>query len=406
MQLHRSTRQRATTLVISGIAVAFSPPLAAAQVYGAPYGAAQHAAQQFEVAIDESRGLIADFMTRRGVPGLSVAVAVEGEIVWSEGFGYANVEYRVPVTTLTRFRSGSVAKPITAAAMAVLYERGVFDLDAPIQQYVPSFPDKRYVITARQLAGHLAGIRYYPPEGDEFFNTIRFTNLVDALAVFKDDPLLFEPGTQYRYSSYGTNLLGAAIESAAGKHFLSVLRQSVFEPLKMRSTLGDHSDSIIPHRTSYYERSGQTPSFFQKPASWGDGSGLGVLLNGPFADNSNKWPGGGLLTTPEDLARFGSAHLEPGFLQAETLAMLFTSQHTASGEETGYGMNWNVGVDDEGRRTYSHGGGSIGGTSILRLYPDDKIVIAMQCNLTRANYQDLPQQIAGLFTASEDRGGQ
>ena len=181
---------------------------------------------------------------------------------------------------------------------------GGFDFDMPIQHYVPSFPDKGHVITARHLMSHTSGIRHYPPDGDEFHSTTHYADIVEALEIFEDDPLLFEPGTQQSYSTYGANLLGAAVQGAAGLDFLTVLREYVFAPLEMNSTVGDHTDKIISNRTGFYERTNRRPQYHLRKSSWGDGSGLGELLNAPYVDNSNKWAGGGLLTTPEDLVRF------------------------------------------------------------------------------------------------------
>jgi CubicO group peptidase (beta-lactamase class C family) len=219
---------------------------------------------EYADAIAEARTLLGAFMSDQAIPGLSVAVGVEGRIVWSEGMGFANLEHRLPVTPLTRFRSGSIAKPMTAAGLAVLYEEARIDLDAPVRQYVPD-PAMHATITARQLAGHLSGIRHYPPDGDEFFNARRYTNLLDALEIFRDDSLLFEPGTRYSYSTYGYNLLGAVMQEASGEGFLEFLEHNVFQPIGMRSTVGDHSDSIIPYRTSFYERSGGRRKFVPHP---------------------------------------------------------------------------------------------------------------------------------------------
>jgi CubicO group peptidase (beta-lactamase class C family) len=296
---------------------------------------------------------------------------------------------------------------MTAAGLAVLYEEARIDLDAPVRQYVPDWPAMHATITARQLAGHLSGIRHYPPDGDEFFNARRYTNLLDALEIFRDDSLLFEPGTRYSYSTYGYNLLGAVMQEASGEGFLEFLEHNVFQPIGMRSTVGDHSDSIIPYRTSFYERSGGGNSYHTRKSGWH--SEPRTILNAPFSDNSNKWPGGGFLTTPEDLVRFGFAHLEPGFLKEETLEVLFTPQRTASGEETGYGIGWNIGRDDRGYRTTGHGGGSVGGTSRLLMYPDEKVVVAIQVNLTDVRYEDVPTRIAWMFmprppTQQQERG--
>ena len=136
-------------------------------------------------------------------PSLSVAVGVDGRIVWTEGFGWADIEQRVPVRPSSKFRVGSVAKPMTAALLALIYERGGIDLDAPVQRYVPSFPAKKHPVTTRQLAGHIAGIRHY--QGDEFLSSRYYETVLEGLEIFENDPLLFEPGTQYSYSTYGWN---------------------------------------------------------------------------------------------------------------------------------------------------------------------------------------------------------
>ena len=122
----------------------------------------------------------------------------------------------------------------------------------------------------------------------------------------------------------------------------------------------------------------------------------GLFENAPYVDNSYKWAGGGFLSTASDLVRFGFAHLEPGFLRAETLKMLLTSQQTTDGEATGYGIGWRVGEDDHGRRVVGHGGGSVGGTTRLSIYPEEKLVIVMISNLSGA--PDLAEdKIAELF---------
>jgi CubicO group peptidase (beta-lactamase class C family) len=286
---------------------------------------------------------------------------------------------------------------MTQAAASRLEEEGRFDFDVDVRTYVPEWPDKGHVITPRMLMAHTSGIRHYDPDGTEFYLTKHYTDWVEALEIFADDPLLFEPGTDYSYSTYGANLLGMAVQAAAGEDFYSVLKRYVFEPLGMRSTVGDHVDSIIPMRTAFYERTGQRPGYHRRQSSWGDGTTSGVLLNGPFSDNSNKRAGGGFLTTPEDLVRFGSAHLRPGFLRKESLDEILTSARFNDGRETGRGLNWALGVDDEGRRYIEHGGGAVGGTTDMIVYLDSGVVVAVQCNLTDANYDDLATRVAELF---------
>jgi serine beta-lactamase-like protein LACTB len=297
----------------------------------------------------------------RGIPGLSLAVAVDGRIVYSEGFGLADLEERVPVWPATTFRIGSVSKPRTAAALVLLVEQGKVDLDAPVQKYVPSFPDKGARITPRMLAGHLGGIRHYKDQ--EFLISKHYDNVLAGLQIFANDPLVAPPGTQFNYSSYGYNLLSAVVEVAAGQEFLPYMRQHVFAPLGMRETVADQPSEIIAQRARFYTR------FKDKP-----------VLNAPFVDNSYKWAGGGFLSNSEDLVRFGSALLQPGFLKPESLRMLFTSQKNSKGEETGYGMGWAIHASKSGQRVYEHSGGSAGGSSQLILYPDSHVVVAMICN--------------------------
>jgi serine beta-lactamase-like protein LACTB len=297
----------------------------------------------------------------RGIPGLSLAVAVDGKIVYSEGFGFADLEERVPAWPTTKFRIGSVSKPLTATALVLLVEHGKVDLDAPVQKYVPSFPDKGASITPRMLAGHLGGIRHYKDQ--EFLISKHYDNVLAGLQIFANDPLVAPPGTQFNYSSFGYNLLSAVVEAAAGQEFLSYMQQQVFAPLGMRDTVADQPSEIISQRARFYTRLKDKP-----------------VLNAPFVDNSYKWAGGGFLSNAEDLARFGSALLQPGFLKPESLRLLFTSQKTSKGEETGYGMGWSIHTSKSGQRVYEHSGGSAGGSSQLILYPDTHVVVAMICN--------------------------
>ncbi len=312
-------------------------------------------------AIARGRLIVEAMRRHAGVPGISVAVGVDGEVVWSEGFGYADLENRVPVSDQTRFRVGSVSKPITAAAVGLLVEQGRLDLDAPVQEYVPTFPEKRWPISTRQLAGHLAGVRHYV--GRETYGTEHYTTVREGLEIFRGDTLLFEPGTRYSYSSYGWNLVSAVVEGASGENFLQYMQDHVFAPLGLKNIVADHVDSIIPHRTRFYARTRD-----------------GTVLNADYVDNSYKWAGGGFLSNTADLVRFGMAHLSSRLLRPETVELLWTSQKTNEGEETGYGIGWSVGSDYEGRRIVSHGGSSIGGRAHLLIFPDDGVVVAMLAN--------------------------
>src|SRR5579862_7980256 len=184
----------AAAVVLCGILALGLTPLA----YGQAATAAAAHEKDYSQAEQNARA-VAKELLGRGIPGLSLAVAVDGHIVYSEGFGYADLEERVPVWPTTKFRIGSVSKPLTAIALAQLVEAGKLDLDAPVQKYVPSFPDKGAVITTRMLAGHLGGIRHY--QDDEFKIQQHYANVLDGLKIFENDPLVSPPGTKFNYSS-------------------------------------------------------------------------------------------------------------------------------------------------------------------------------------------------------------
>ena len=335
----------------------------------------------WQEAADRARELVLDRMEEQGIPGLSVAVGVDGEIVWAEGFGWADLENRVPVWPSTRFRIASISKSLTAGAVGKLMEEGKLDLDAPVQAYVPSFPEKAWPVTTRLLGGHLGGIRHY--RNREFESLVHYENVVDALAIFADDPLIHEPGTAYEYSTYGWNLISAVVQAAAGEPFLDYMRRVVFEPTGMKETVAEHVDSLIYHRSRAYQ---QSPD--------------GRIVNAPFVDNSNKWSGGGFLSTASDLVRYGFAYLGGDFLKPETIDVLWTSQLTRDGERTGYGIGWRENLE-EGRRVISHTGGAVGGTTVLVIYPAEGVVIAVLTNIQGASQTGNARQIADFFMAVE-----
>jgi serine beta-lactamase-like protein LACTB, mitochondrial len=354
------------------------PATLAAQAGPCVSGSARSVPAAYAATVARERALVCDRLATH-IPGVQVAVAVNGKLVWSEGFGYADAERKQPVTRETQFRIGSVSKPLTAAALALVYEQGKLDLDAPVQRYVPSFPDKGYPVTTRQLAGHLAGIRHYKDR--EFLLNRRFATVLDGLTIFQDDSLLFPPGTRFSYSSYAWNLVSAVVEGASGDNFLHYISSHVFRPLGLTHTAPDRVDSLIPGRSQVYDR-----------------DSAGTFHIAPAVDNSYKWAGGGFVSTAEDLVKFGSALLEPGFLKPATLDLLFTSQRTSTGEATGYGIGWFVRTDSLGHRWAFHGGSAVGGTAVFGLDRDSRVVVAILTNLS-----DAPLEPAREIQAAFDR---
>ncbi len=363
---YRSQFLRTAFLALTGVALlqataAFAQSPAAASSPGAllaePYAEASANANR------QAKEWIA-----RGIPGISLAIAVDGKIVCSEGFGYADLEQRVPVWPTTKFRIASISKPLTAVGLMELVQAGKVDLDAPVQKYVPSFPNKGATITVRMIAGHLGGIRHY--KDDEFLIQKHYESVLEGLKIFQDDPLVSPPGTKFNYSSYGFNLVSAVIESASGENFLTFMQSHVFTPLGLVHTTADQNTRIVEQRSRFYELPKDAP-----------------IQNAPYVDNSYKWAGGGFLSTAEDLVRFGSAMLQPGILNVQSLKTMLTSQKTTAGEETGYGIGWGVQKTLSGKLVYEHSGGAVGGTSQLMVYPDSHIVVAVIANLSGASWK-------------------
>jgi CubicO group peptidase (beta-lactamase class C family) len=369
-------RRVRAAFVFAAVLVARAPGLEGQTPLVEPRSTARDAA-----AVERACALLEHEMTRTLAPGASVAVSREGRLVWSQGIGSADLELQVPVSTTTRLRIGSVSKPLTAAALGALVEEGRLDLDAPVQRYVPDFPKKAWPITTRELAGHLAGVRHY--EQGEFEIREHYDTVRAGLAIFEKDALLFEPGTRFSYSSYGWNLIAAVLEGASGERFLDLMQNRVFGPAGLTHTGADDPTPIVPGRARFYTRSDK-----------------GEIVNAGYVDNSYKWAGGGFLSTAEDLVAFAGALREGRLLKPETVRLLWTSQRTSDGRQTGYGIGWSVGRDARGRPRVWHSGGAQGGTALLVIYPDERLAAAMIVN-SDESFTGQTFRIAELFLDGE-----
>jgi CubicO group peptidase (beta-lactamase class C family) len=332
-------------------------------------------------ATDFARRAIPDAMSRFGIPGLSVAVAEGGSVRFQAGFGHADVENGVRANHETVYRLASVSKPITATAVMKLAEEGRLDLDAPVTRYCADFPAKQWPVSSRQLLCHQGGVRHYRP--GEPVSTRRAASLLDGLALFRDDPLDFEPGTEARYSTYGYTLLGCAAAAAAGRPFMALLEEEVFSPAGMTATRIDDVRELIPGRAQGYVR---------------DGSGR--LMNSALADVTVKVPGAGLCSTAPDVARFGAALLAGRLVSKETLLAMLTPQRTRDGKPTTFGLGLAVGSRG-GRPEAWHTGGQQRVSTALYLRPADQVVVVVLANVegVQGEVLDLARRVADRVTA-------
>ncbi|HTS13352.1 MAG TPA: serine hydrolase domain-containing protein [Candidatus Limnocylindrales bacterium] len=330
---------------------------------------------------------VAKFMAATSAPGISVAVLENGEETWSSGFGMADLENFVPATPSTLYRLGSISKSVTATATMELWERGKLDLDAPVQKYCPSFPQKQWPITTRELLGHLGGIRHYrvsegrPIEEDaEVNNTKHFDDpIAGGLQFFAGDPLVDQPGTKFHYSTQGYTLVGCAIEGASGEKYADFVTENVFRPARMNVSQDDDHYRIIQHRTRFY----------QKEKS-------GAVENADFLDSSYKIPGGGWLSSADDMAKFGAALLNDRLMKRATRDMMWTSEKTADGKATGYGFGWGIGTID-GVPEVSHSGGQQGTSTYIILAPERRAGAVVLINMEDVSAGDLGKEVLKII---------
>ncbi|HEX6864944.1 MAG TPA: serine hydrolase domain-containing protein [Thermoanaerobaculia bacterium] len=310
-----------------------------------------------------------------GTPGISVAVAHKGRLVFSQGVGFADLENMVPANGSTAYNIGSVSKALTAVAVMQLVEQGKVRLDDPIQMYVPSFPDKGSPITIRHIMTHTSGIRHYRstdfPDSVDNENMKPVASLEEAIKIFKDDPILFKPGERYFYSSYAVNLLQGVVEKASGLAFEDYMRKHVWEPAGMSSSVFDRPERIIARRARGYQIVD------------------GRTLNHPYGDLTYKFAGGGMISSADDLARFGMALNRGALLKPETLALMDkpidpVPRHQEDGStqpmDFSQALIWRILKDDAGRTFANHCGTVKGFNACLVSYPDQDLVVAILAN--------------------------
>ena len=343
--------------------------------------------KQAQIAAAASR-----FMASTHIPGLSVAVVENGKYEWAQGFGFADLENNVPASEHTLYRLGSISKSLTAVAALQLWERGKLDLDAPVQKYCPAFPQKPWPISTRQVLGHLAGIRHYKAgenqEDIEGGNTKHFDDPIQAgLNFFKDDPLVAQPGTSFHYSTQGYTLVGCVIEGASGAKYLDFMRQNVLIPAQMEQTKADDRFAIIPYRTRFYQK-----------------KDTGAVLNADFLDSSYKIPGGGWLSSAEDMAKFEVAILNDKLIRRATRDLMWTPLKPSNGSEDTYGLGWDWDKHDEhGVAGVGHTGGQQGTSTAFVIVPDQREGVVVLTNMQDQDSGALAREILNILAGSEKK---
>ena len=298
-------------------------------------------------------------------PGCAAAVSLNGEVVFEQAFGLADLEHNVPNTTQTIFESGSVAKQFTAAALVLLQQDGKLSLDDPVRKYIPELPDYGWTLTIRHLLNHTSGLR-------DWGTVLGLTGAGRGDRVITQDLALdiithqraldFTPGSEYSYSNSGYNLAAIIVERVSKQKFPAFVEERLFKPLGMKnSSWRDDYQRIVPGRAQAYARQGDGP--------W--------RLNMPFM---NVYGNGGMLTTVGDWMKW-NAMLDSHSLGAPLVAALETRGVLNDGRKITYALGLSVDTY-KGLKDVSHGGSTAGYQTFLARYPDNRVSVAVMCNGT------------------------
>ena len=344
-----------------------------------------------EVARDQVIDYMEQLRVDHDLPGISVAVAVDGKIVFSEGVGYAELDNRTPATGRTVHNIGSVSKVFAVVGLMQLVEAGLIDLDATLQQYMSYYPEQPSPITIRHILTHTSGIRHY--RSGEFgpYGLLRFRHydsFEEATRLWRDDPLVYDPGTAWMYSSHAHNLQHGIVESVTDEKYEEYLKYNVFEPAGMMATQFDVPARVVNNRGKGYVRDEN-----------------GQFINAPNEDPSYKYAGGGILSNVEDMVRLALAINDGRLLDRQTVTEMHTPQIDPSIRE--YGTNttlgheqalaWFIRTDQAGRRYPSHTGTVKGTRSFLANFADQGVVVALQVNSLPFDSARYGEAIAQMF---------
>ncbi len=326
-----------------------------------------------------------------GSPGLAVVVLKNGEVVFQQGYGLANLETRAAITTDTDFRLASFTKQFTATCIMLLVHDGKLSYDDPLTKIFPGFPAYGNAITVRMLLTHISGLKDYedlyaaqfPGVDDRKVPQIKDAQIFGLME--KQTSTDFPPGTQWRYSNTGYAMLAMIVEKVSGKPFGEFLRERIFTPLGMKNTLAyEKGKNEVPHRALGYT---------SKDGKWieADQSSTSAVLGD-----------GGIYSNVEDLAKWDRALREHTLLTAAEMQAALTpvkvpdGAKTDDGDPAQYGFGWFL-DPYKGRKRMWHSGTTTGFRTFIERFADEGLTIIILCNRDDLTPAKLADQIADLY---------
>ena len=331
---------------------------------------------KYKQSIIETYKKVGLFCTLNYIPGLSVAVSVDNKVVFADGFGYSNLELKTKSSPSHLYRIGQISELITTLTAAKLSEEGKLNLDKPVGELYPGLATKPANYTLYQLGVHSSGIREQHAEAGKG-KEITYDTLIPT---FINDNLLYDPGVNVLHTELGIDLLGYLIQKSVNTPFLKVVKKTLTDNLKLAGTVADNPYIIFDKKSSQYNY-----DFVAQPIVAGQ------------IDLRGKEASAGYLSTVLDLVKIGNALLYPGFLKKETLDRITKPYTLASGQNSPFAFGILVNKDMEGRTFWGQKGMVAGGTSIILIYPDDKLVVAIASNVGNTTWEPPVFEVASAF---------
>ncbi len=310
------------------------------------------------------------------IPAAGVAVVRDGKVLLAKGYGSADIEAGTAANENTAFQIASVTKQFTAAAIMLLVEDGKLKLDDTLGTFVSDVPAKWSGVTIRQLLNQVSGIPNYT-EGGKLVNDKVYAKS-EILGLVKEVPPAFEPGTKWAYSNTNYFLLGMVIEKVSGKPYPEYMRDRIFKPLLMSSTVVNTSGLKIKNAATAYQFT------------------TGAWQRSNLDDPSQPFAAGAIVSTAADMAKWATAVSEGRLLKKTSWDEAFASGKLPDGKPTNYGFGWQIGkMGDTG--FFAHSGGIRGFSSFHVRFPAENLSVVVLVNTTSGIPQQLGFDIAGLY---------
>jgi len=312
-------------------------------------------------------------------PGVTIIVVKNGKTLLRKAYGAADIAARTPLTPGTVLRLGSITKQFTAVAILMLADEGKLALNDPVTRFFPDYPTGGKVITIEHLLTHTSGIVSYTGKPDYEARMTKNLSVAQMIDSFKNDPLEFEPGTQFHYNNSGYFLLGAIIEKVSGLSYPRFMETRIFTPLGMKDTAYEGFERSTAPRAKGYSAKGTA----FEPAT-------PLSMSQPYA-------AGSLVSTVGDLARWDAAISAGKLIKPASWKLAFTPYQLTPEKSTGYGYGWGVRTI-QGVQAIDHGGGINGFSTFALRLPRQKIFVAVLANRDSGgvDVEDLAKSAAGL----------